>query len=123
MTKPTDTTTTISENSQSDSSKQQDLSTTASPTNGTETSERHLDEAEGGESSNKTRVSESTTSSNGAEGEDNGDATTTTVIPDNYGVDEKNFTDKFEYYRSIVQAVDRLLPSTKWPLQNTWTFG
>ena len=31
--------------------------------------------------------------------------------------------DKVEYYRSLMLAADRLYPDTKFPLQDTWTFG
>jgi hypothetical protein len=44
-------------------------------------------------------------------------------VSNNFGVDEKNHPDKLDYYRNIVTAVDRLYPSTKWPLHATWTFG
>lgn len=36
---------------------------------------------------------------------------------------KKSFSDKTEYYRSLVMAVDRLYPDSKFPLHDTWTFG
>jgi hypothetical protein len=37
--------------------------------------------------------------------------------------DEQAFTDKGDYYRHVVMAVDRLYPEAKFPLHDTWTFG
>jgi hypothetical protein len=37
--------------------------------------------------------------------------------------EEKDFTDKTDYYRNFVTSVDRVYPEAKFPLRYTWTFG